>query len=284
MALHLLENQLSKSIYRRLLILTDAWPGERASLGSLLVKCYTGGVRLPLFWCGGPDNLVSFNEVFGQDRPLYCLCGTWGVFQPTDDNIRSLAIYYLAEILSVQPHGPYLLGGYCSAGLIAYEIAKLLQDQGYEVGTLILFDMDVTDQAPPLKIARQSFRLIENFFKRKIEFSQNPIGCIKSILDHKQSQLNAHIAGFKQKLRGTAVEKNTAHALYLLSEYSGAVELIYVKWGLLGYFQFGFFQRYWRKLVLGGLRLELVSGYVHNKPDWMTVAKIIQARLKERGY
>ena len=37
------------------------------------------------------------------------------------------AAYYLEEIRHVQPHGPYLLGGYSFGGLVSYEIALELR-------------------------------------------------------------------------------------------------------------------------------------------------------------
>ncbi len=46
----------------------------------------------------------------------------------------------MREIRGVQPHGPYLLGGYCLGGTIAYEAAQQLHAAGEEVALLALFD------------------------------------------------------------------------------------------------------------------------------------------------
>jgi thioesterase domain-containing protein len=44
------------------------------------------------------------------------------------------------EIQSFQPHGPYLLGGYCMGGTIALEIATQLREEGEDVAMVALLD------------------------------------------------------------------------------------------------------------------------------------------------
>jgi thioesterase domain-containing protein len=47
------------------------------------------------------------------------------------------------QLVALQPQGPYLLGGYCNGGLVAYEMARQMEQQGLEVGLVILLDADV---------------------------------------------------------------------------------------------------------------------------------------------
>jgi thioesterase domain-containing protein len=47
---------------------------------------------------------------------------------------------YVDEIRSIQPHGPYLLGGFCFAGVVAFQTAKLLEDEGEEIELVLLID------------------------------------------------------------------------------------------------------------------------------------------------
>ena len=44
--------------------------------------------------------------------------------------IAEMAAYHIDKIRSVQPQGPYLVGGMCAGGVIAFEIALQLQRQG----------------------------------------------------------------------------------------------------------------------------------------------------------
>lgn len=54
--------------------------------------------------------------------------------------IEDMAAYYLDRIRQVQPAGPYLLGGLCVGGTLAFEIARQLQSQGETVDMVALID------------------------------------------------------------------------------------------------------------------------------------------------
>jgi thioesterase domain-containing protein len=41
-------------------------------------------------------------------------------------------------IRQAQPRGPYYVGGWCTSGILAYEVATQLIDEGHEVGLLVL--------------------------------------------------------------------------------------------------------------------------------------------------
>ncbi|HKX39513.1 MAG TPA: thioesterase domain-containing protein, partial [Burkholderiaceae bacterium] len=51
-----------------------------------------------------------------------------------------MARYHIGKIREIQPHGPYLLGGLCAGGVIAYEIARQLQKEGEAIAMLGLID------------------------------------------------------------------------------------------------------------------------------------------------
>jgi len=54
--------------------------------------------------------------------------------------IEQMAACYVAEMIEAYPHGPYLLGGYCMGGTIAWEIAQQLRAAGKEVGLVVMFE------------------------------------------------------------------------------------------------------------------------------------------------
>jgi aspartate racemase len=56
-----------------------------------------------------------------------------------------LATHHLEDILAVQPQAPYLIAGYSTGGLIAWEIAQQLRAMGQEVALLAILDTDGTD-------------------------------------------------------------------------------------------------------------------------------------------
>ena len=51
-----------------------------------------------------------------------------------------MATCYLEEVRAYQPHGPYLLGGYCIGGCVAYEMARQLVEAGESVRLLAIID------------------------------------------------------------------------------------------------------------------------------------------------
>jgi thioesterase domain-containing protein len=56
------------------------------------------------------------------------------------ESIEAMAAHYVKEIRAFQPQGPYLIMGYSSGGVIAYEMARQLREQGFEVSFLCLIE------------------------------------------------------------------------------------------------------------------------------------------------
>jgi thioesterase domain-containing protein len=108
---------------------------------SSLVVIQPGGVKPPFFCVPGSEGDV-FTDIghlarrLGPDQPFY---GFWnGTHDPTQ--IEARAAGYVDEIRAVQPRGPYLLGGVCSGGVVAFEVARQLHAQGQRVALLALVE------------------------------------------------------------------------------------------------------------------------------------------------
>lgn len=54
--------------------------------------------------------------------------------------IEQMASYYIEIIRSIQPEGPYDVGGYSLGGMIAYEVTRQLQSQGLAVKSMVMID------------------------------------------------------------------------------------------------------------------------------------------------
>jgi amino acid adenylation domain-containing protein len=54
--------------------------------------------------------------------------------------VEAMAARYLVELRERQPHGPYLLGGWCFGGVIAFEVARQLRAQGETVERILAID------------------------------------------------------------------------------------------------------------------------------------------------
>jgi thioesterase domain-containing protein len=83
--------------------------------------------------------------------------------------VEELAARYIKDIRRVQPHGPYNLSGASFGGLVAYEMATQLAEQGEEIGVLALFDTGNPAhyrQLPAMKAVRfQTAYFVERFTK-----------------------------------------------------------------------------------------------------------------------
>ena len=90
---------------------------------------------------GNVMNLRQLAQRLGADRRFYGLQAR-GLFgdDPPHEDFADAARDYLAEVRQVQPHGPYLLGGFSGGGLIALEMARQLHEAGEEVAQLVMLD------------------------------------------------------------------------------------------------------------------------------------------------
>jgi amino acid adenylation domain-containing protein len=119
---------------------------------SPLVAIRTEGSRRPLFLVhaiGG--NVLSYKRLDAHlppDQPIYAFQAA-GLKDNRADavTIEEMASTYISALRSVQPEGPYYLGGFSAGGTVAYEMAQQLQRQGEQVATLILFDSSATPSA-----------------------------------------------------------------------------------------------------------------------------------------
>jgi thioesterase domain-containing protein len=100
------------------------------------------GSRTPLFWVRGGPLYLALSRRLGMDQPLL------GLHLPVADaarlpipyNLRDIAGALVKRMREVQPAGPYKIAGLCVNGVIAYEMACQLHEQGQTVSLLALFD------------------------------------------------------------------------------------------------------------------------------------------------
>ena len=77
----------------------------------------------------------------GPQQPIYGFRPK-GIFlnEETHSNVEEMAQAYIGAIKTVQPQGPYLIGGECIGGIIALEMAQQLLRNGDELQHLIIMD------------------------------------------------------------------------------------------------------------------------------------------------
>jgi thioesterase domain-containing protein len=123
-----------------------------------------GGPKTPFFLVAGMFgnvlNLRHLANLVGSDRPFYGLQaqGLYGD-EPPHETFQEMAMAYIAEMKTVQPKGPYYVGGFSGGGLTAFEIAQQLLAQGEEIGVLLLLDSRLPQTPRLTKVDRAKIQL-----------------------------------------------------------------------------------------------------------------------------
>ncbi|HHP7245198.1 MAG TPA: thioesterase domain-containing protein, partial [Elainellaceae cyanobacterium] len=117
---------------------------------TLLVTIQPGGPQPPLFCfapvTGNVNCYFSLASCLGQDQPVYGV--RLPILTPQEYSflcLEAIAAHQITEILAVQPQGPSYLAGQSMGGLVAYEVAQQLHQQGQTVAFLALIDVAAQD-------------------------------------------------------------------------------------------------------------------------------------------
>jgi len=130
-------NQQQEQNQKRLNNLNFPW--------STLVPIRASGLYSPLFCVSGiHGNVLIYADLaknLGESQPFYGLQskGLDGIQSP-HTSIEEMATYYIEAIKTVQPQGPYFLGGFSLGSKVVWEMAQQLHRQGERVALLALFD------------------------------------------------------------------------------------------------------------------------------------------------
>ncbi len=102
------------------------------------------GNRPPFFFIQAEPRFLelqrNFAPYFAPDQPILCPIADEHLASALPYDLRKNAEYHVDTILTVQPNGPYFVGGYSAGGVMAFEICQQLWSRGRHVELLVLFD------------------------------------------------------------------------------------------------------------------------------------------------
>ncbi|WP_309303859.1 SDR family NAD(P)-dependent oxidoreductase [Brevibacillus laterosporus] len=127
-----------------------------------LVRLNRGVQGRPVFWIHGSTGGVEVYKEIAQysERPFYGIQAKgWMNDSLPLQGIYEMAAYYVKIIRSIQPEGPYDLGGYSLGGLLAYEVTRQLQVMGEKVDTLVMLDTYYDSEIQSAEISTKSKNL-----------------------------------------------------------------------------------------------------------------------------
>lgn len=138
---------------------------EQPHWGTPLTAVHAGGSRRPLFFVHGDHQngglyCHALARHLGPDQPFYAVTphGLGGDALPW--SLEAMASDRLSAIRAVQPAGPYRLGGFCTGGILAFEMARQLQARGEQVETLLLIDAALVNARLPYRLLGRATRLV----------------------------------------------------------------------------------------------------------------------------
>jgi amino acid adenylation domain-containing protein len=194
---------------------------EWAEHWSSLVPIQPLGFQPPFFCIHGVGgNVVGFQRLARHMSPDYPFYGLQS--QGLDGkkvcftSLESMAAHYIAEMRSVQPRGPYFLGGFSFGGLVGYEIAQQLRVMGEAAALLVLFDTYPGD----VKVGATSFLRILLKPSRQHWLHDVPRAVGKKL---RRTWRNLSVP---KALWDVHNANRAAAAKYLLRPYSGKVTLV----------------------------------------------------------
>jgi len=189
--------------------------------------------RAPFFLVAGMyGNVMNLRHLaghLGADQPVYGIQarGLEGTDEP-HQTFEEMATAYIEDMRTVQPHGPYLIGGYSGGGITAYEMAQQLTAAGEEVSLLVLLDTPALKE-PPLtlpkrlslarqRIAQQGSGFFTEAIRRKLDDRRR---AMRLLVNKPLARLNPG------EYRRERIEAAFYHALdsYQLRPWTGRVAL-----------------------------------------------------------
>ena len=135
---------------------------------SVIVPIRPFGRSAPLFIVQSYLLYGAMLDIAEPDRPIY------GVREMGDEreplSVEERARIFVQEILAIHPSGPLYLAGWCAAGALTVEIARLLREDGHAVGLVALFDAEL----PGFKLPG-GFKAWNSRFRKKVVFHSRQI-------------------------------------------------------------------------------------------------------------
>ena len=118
--------------------------GEAHPPPNRILRFNQNGSRVPFFcFSNSGINPYQFRHLsceLGPDQPFVVLCPPPAAQNQRLLRAREIARQSAVSIRALRKHGPYMIGGYCYGGVLAFETARLLLEEGEEVALLVLFD------------------------------------------------------------------------------------------------------------------------------------------------
>jgi thioesterase domain-containing protein len=261
-----------------------------------VVPIRQSGRRPGLFCVRGGAVFRPLANSLGADQPFLGLNLPPEVLErlPKPYRIEDLADAFIRVMQGVQPQGPYFLTGLCVNGVIAYEMAKQLEDRGERVGLLALFDsqnpicywdykdyrlryISVKTKFHMEKLRRVGLRDIPTYLRERWEGVERRVNAFKW-----RFFLGSRRPGSIEDAEGLGPVVHPASWEYRPKPYSGKIVLFQsTDWPHAPYWDY---EQGWRDFALGGIQTYRIPGAhleMFREPNCRTVAEKLSMHIGE---
>lgn len=270
---------------------------------SPLIEIQPNGSKPPLFFVhpagGNVLCYVDLASYLSPDYPLFALQaqGLDGESEPFE-KVEDMAAYYIEAIRTFQPESPYFLGGWSMGGIVAFEMARQLQEQGQEVNLLALIDIEIASSNSDAQLTKEDDVNFLASFAQDLGLSFESLNLSRDILlslkideqltyllsEAKMAELLPPDVGFSQIHRLFHVFKTHAHAIqkYQPRIYPGRVTLFQAREQLEENLQDSTMG--WNNLALEGVDVNPIPGNHYTslrKPNVQVLAEKLKACIEK---
>jgi thioesterase domain-containing protein len=261
--------------------------------------------RVPFFCVhGGGGNVLYVRPLamaLPDSLPVYCLQAKGLDGSKPFETVEETARAYLDEIRKVQAHGPFHLGGICYGGLVAFEMARAIEEAGETVALLALMDSYNPAFSGSLGIRERFFRKVRFYGKRVFlhigrMFSLRPRvwreyigGRLRALRKHVRGSDATPVTGaqashFEEVLKRVRESNRMAGRRYVPMPYSGGA--IIFRASRRKPFLYEDEMLGWRQLVRGPLECFEIEGdhdSIFENPAVQLIAEKIDEKLRSHG-
>jgi thioesterase domain-containing protein len=160
----------------------------------LLVRVVAKGDETPIIFAPSAGttffSLIKLARALRSDRPVYVIEYTGIDHSVTFADQEELANHIASEIRAVLPSGPYYLGGHCWGGLLASNIAAVLQAESQTVAGLVLMESVAPRQSADAARVAQDDDEIEREYRE----AKTAIEAMHRLIMAKISRLDSNAA------------------------------------------------------------------------------------------
>lgn len=121
--------------------------GLQSTSDDTLITLRATGTQPPIYFVHStPGDLFGYMTLvhaLGPDQPCYGFQSLGLTRKDSAHNsIKEMAAHYVARLREFQPKGPYLLAGWCYGGIVCFEMARILREQGDTPKLVVLIEAE----------------------------------------------------------------------------------------------------------------------------------------------